>query len=63
MDKAMKQSTKAITDILSACGCKPAAMTDGNGDTIIKVNAPPAPVNDPAPMDFNDPWVAFFEPD
>ena len=57
----MKTATTAIMDILSACGCNPAAMTDGNGDTIIKVNAPPA--NDPAPMNFNDPWIAFFEPD
>jgi hypothetical protein len=59
----MKQSIKAITDILTACGCKPATGTDKNGNTVIKVNAPTIHA-DPAPlMDSNDPWVAFFEPD
>ena len=60
----MTQAIKAITDILTACGCDPAATVNMNGDAIIKVNAPPAPANDPgAPFDFNDPWIAFFEPD
>ena len=27
------------------------------------VNAPTLETSTPAPMDFNDPWVAFFEPD
>ena len=36
----MTKATKAITDILTACGCKPAATTDENGDILIKVNAP-----------------------
>jgi hypothetical protein len=31
---------KNIMDILSACGCSPAATTDKNGNTFIKVNAP-----------------------
>lgn len=31
---------KNIMDTLTACGCKPAATVDKNGDTIIKVNAP-----------------------
>lgn len=30
-----------IMDILSACGCKPAATVDRDGDAVIKVNAPP----------------------
>jgi hypothetical protein len=34
------RATKQIIDILSACGCKPAATVKANGDTIIKVNAP-----------------------
>ena len=59
----MTKATKAITDILTACGCKPAATVNHDGDVIIKVNAPTVPVSDPAPLDFNDPWVAFFEPD
>jgi hypothetical protein len=33
-------ATKQITDILSACGCKPAATVDNNGNAVIKVNAP-----------------------
>jgi hypothetical protein len=60
----MKQATKAITDILTACGCKPAATVDGDGNTIIKVNAPTVPANNPGTIgDFDDPWIAFFEPD
>lgn len=38
--KTMKQSIKAITDILSACGCNPETITKSNGETLIKVNAP-----------------------
>jgi hypothetical protein len=34
------RATKQIIDILSACGCKPAATVKANGETIIKVNAP-----------------------
>jgi hypothetical protein len=33
-------------DILTACGCKPAATVDNHGNAVIKVNAPtitPAP--------------------
>ena len=64
MDKAMKQSIKAITDILTACGCKPAATVDGDGNAVIKVNAPIAPAKSPDTIgDFDDPWIAFFEPD
>lgn len=37
---------KQITDILSACGCKPAAITNADGETIIKVNAPTVPGED-----------------
>jgi hypothetical protein len=33
-------ATKQIIDILSACGCKPAATIDNNGNAVIKVNAP-----------------------
>ena len=33
-------ATKQIIDILSACGCKPAATIDDNGNATIKVNAP-----------------------
>jgi hypothetical protein len=33
-------ATKQIMDILSACGCKPAATVDQDGNAIIKVNAP-----------------------
>lgn len=33
-------ATKNIMDILSACGCKPAAIVDNDGNTFIKVNAP-----------------------
>lgn len=35
---------KNIMDTLTACGCKPAATVDNNGDTIIKINAPAVPV-------------------
>lgn len=35
-------ATKNIMDILSACGCKPAATVDENGNAVIKVNAPAA---------------------
>ena len=55
---------KQITDILSACGCKPAAQVNANGDIIIKVNAPTIPANDPPTLgDFNDPVTAFCEMD
>lgn len=33
-------ATKQIMDILTACGCKPAATVDQDGNAIIKVNAP-----------------------
>lgn len=33
-------ATKQIINILSACGCKPAATVGKNGNTVIKVNAP-----------------------
>lgn len=33
-------ATQNIIDILTACGCKPAATIDKNGDQIIQVNAP-----------------------
>lgn len=33
-------ATKHITEILTACGCKPAVKTDDNGNDTIKVNAP-----------------------
>jgi hypothetical protein len=33
-------ATKQITEILTACGCKPAATVDDNGNAVIKVNAP-----------------------
>lgn len=33
-------ATKQIMDILTACGCKPAATVDNNGNAVIKVNAP-----------------------
>lgn len=32
-------ATKNIIDILTACGCKPAATVNKNGETVIKVNA------------------------
>lgn len=35
----MKQETKAITDILTACGCAP-TVENRNGETVIKINAP-----------------------
>ena len=60
----MKQSIKAITDILTACGCKPAAAIDANGDAIIKVNAPALNACDPAELpNFNSPECFFCEPD
>lgn len=31
---------KQITDILTACGCKPTTTTDNGGNVAIKVNAP-----------------------
>jgi hypothetical protein len=37
----MTKATKAITDILTACGCAP-NVEDRNGETVIKVNAPTA---------------------
>lgn len=55
----MKQATKAIINILSACKCDPVATTDANGNDVIKVNAPT--INDLP--DFTDPWTAFFEMD
>ena len=33
-------ATNQIINILSACGCKPAATVDRDGNAIIKVNAP-----------------------
>lgn len=33
-------ATENIIDILTACGCKPAATVNKNGETVIKVNAP-----------------------
>ena len=33
-------AAKQITNILTACGCKPAAVVSTSGKTIIKVNAP-----------------------
>lgn len=33
-------ATKQIIDILTACGCKPAATVDQDGNATIKVNAP-----------------------
>lgn len=33
-------AAKNIMDILSACGCKPAATVDQDGNATIKVNAP-----------------------
>lgn len=33
-------ATKQIIDILTACGCKPAATVDRNGNATINVNAP-----------------------
>lgn len=33
-------ATTQIIDILTACGCKPAAIVDRDGNTAIKVNAP-----------------------
>lgn len=33
-------ATQQIIDILTACGCKPAATVDGNGNAAVKVNAP-----------------------
>ena len=33
-------AAKNIMDILSACGCKPAATVDQDGNAVIKVNAP-----------------------
>ena len=35
-------ATKAIMDILKACGCAPTVTTDGRGNDFIKVNAPRA---------------------
>jgi hypothetical protein len=35
-------ATTEILNILTTCGCKPAATVDGNGTTTIKVNAPTA---------------------
>lgn len=35
-------ATKNIMDILSACGCKPAATVDNDGNATIKINAPAA---------------------
>ena len=60
----MKQAIKAITDVLSACGCNPAATIDANGDAIIKVNAPTLEIRDPADLpDFTSPACFFCEPD
>lgn len=58
----MKQATKAITDILTACGCKPAATVNKDGDVIIKVNAPTGTRSDDLP-DFTSPECFFCEPD
>jgi hypothetical protein len=33
-------ATTQIINILTACGCKPAATTDKSGAAVIKVNAP-----------------------
>lgn len=33
-------ATTQVINILTACGCKPAATVDGNGNAIVKVNAP-----------------------
>jgi hypothetical protein len=33
-------ATQNIIDILSACGCKPVATVDNNGNAAIKINAP-----------------------
>lgn len=33
-------ATTQIINILTACGCKPAATTDERGNATIKVNAP-----------------------
>lgn len=58
----MKQATKAITDILTACGCKPAATVNQDGDIIIKVNAPTVTRSDDLP-DFTSAAAFFCEPD
>lgn len=41
-------ATRNIVDILTACGCKPAATVDGTGNAVVKVNAP-QPGRDPQP--------------
>ena len=33
-------ATTQIINILTACGCKPAATTDKSGAAVVKVNAP-----------------------
>lgn len=33
-------ATRQIINILTACGCKPAATTDKSGAAVVKVNAP-----------------------
>lgn len=33
-------AVKQITEILTACGCKPAVKTDDNGNATVKINAP-----------------------
>ncbi len=38
-------TTDQIVNILSACGCKPAATVNKNGNTTIKINAPAVSIN------------------
>lgn len=33
-------ATTQVINILTACGCKPAATTDKSGAAVIKINAP-----------------------
>lgn len=34
------RATTEIINILIACGCKPSAGTDKNGNAVIRINAP-----------------------
>lgn len=34
------KATTEIINILTACGCNPSAVTDKNGNIVIRINAP-----------------------
>lgn len=38
-------ATNQIMNILTACGCKPAATVDSKGNATIKINAPAVTIN------------------